>query len=104
MTLILSGVMFAITCRFVLKTKCKIDARSYCAPPGFFGGGHKYCDGAKRGHCIWKEFNVRIGNEMIDWTRDAVVLRRDFSAEVTKTVTLPFSGAVFVNMRMDLGN
>jgi hypothetical protein len=32
---------------------------------------------------------------MRDWTRDAVVLRRDFSAEVTKTVTLPFSGAVF---------
>jgi hypothetical protein len=96
--------MFAVTCGFVLKTKCKIDTRICCAPPGFFGGGHKYCDGAKRGHCIWKGVSVRIGNEMIDWTRDAAVLCRDFSAEVTKTVTLPFSSAVFVNTKMDLGN
>jgi hypothetical protein len=32
---------------------------------------------------------------MIDWTRDAAVLCRDFSAEVTNTVTERSEGTVF---------
>jgi len=46
--------MFAVTCGFVLKTKCKIDARFCCAPPGFFGGGHKNRDAAFWRRDFWK--------------------------------------------------